>query len=259
MAESLTFSIYPDAETISLALLKNAIDAVSKLVRDVDYAVTRERVGRRWIVTELRSSTPTITIRPALDGTGTVDVIGTGLRIVTTGPGIAPPPHFSADALDDLKKMRRLFGGGGRARRIVFSSDELQVATVDARISERVDRIQRGTYALLGSLEGTLDAVNLHGAAKTFTVWDRLTGVPVRCALPADVGWIDRVKNLLQRRVMVMGQVRYYSNGIPHSVSHVGEVHDASPDLTLPKAHFGSIPDLTGGEEPAEYLKSMRE
>jgi hypothetical protein len=258
MAESLTFSIYPDAETISLRLLENAIGDVRKLVRDVDYAVTRER-GRRWIVAELHSSTPTITIRPAIDGSETVDVVGAGLRIVTTGQGVDPPPYFSAYALDDLKRMRRLFGGGGKARHIQFSSDGKQVATVDNRISERVDRIQRGTYVLLGSAEGMLDAVNLHGAAKTFTVWDRLTGVPVRCALPAGANWIDHVKNLLQRRVLVVGQVRYYSNGVPHSMSHLREVQDASPDLSLPKARFGCIPDLTGGEEPSKYLESMRE
>ncbi len=258
MADSLTFSIHPDAETISLRLLEKTIEDVRKLVRDVDYVVTRERVGRRWIVTELRSSTPTITIRPILDGTETVDVIGAGLRIVTTGPGVEPPPYFSADALDDLKRMRRLFVGRERARRVVFSSDERELATIDDRISERVERIQRGTYSVLGSLEGMLDAVNLHGASKTFTIWDRLSGVPVRCAIP-DPDWVPVVRELLQRRVSVMGQVNYYSNGTPYSMSRVRDLQDATPDPTLPKAHFGSIPDLTGGAEPTEYLKSMRE
>jgi hypothetical protein len=258
MAESLTFSIHPDAETISLALLGKAIEDVRKLVRDIDYAVTRERFGRRWIVTALRSTNPTITIRPIVDGAETIDVIGAGLRLVTMSPGIEPPPYFSADALDDLKGMRRLFRGRERARRVVFSADEAEVATVDSRISERVERIQRGTYVLLSSLEGTLDAINLHGATKTFTVWDRVTGVPVRCAMPGP-DWISQVKNLLERRVLVAGRIRYYSNGIPHSVAQVEELHDASPNPNLPKAHFGSIPDLTGGKEPAEYLKSMRE
>jgi len=258
MADSLTFTIHPDAQSLSLGLFLKTIEDIRRLVRDVDYAVSRERMGRLWVVSELRSSTPTITIRPVVDGTEAVDAIINGLRIVVAEHGAEPPPHFSADVLDDLKRMRRLFAGRERARRIVFSSDGGEVATIDEGISAKVDRILRGTYSLLGSLEGMLDAINLHGRP-SFTIWDRVSGSPVRCAFPKETAWVESVKELLQHRVLVAGQVNYFSNGVPRSVTRLRELRDMTPDLSLPQARFGSIPDLTGGKEPGDYLESLRE
>jgi len=258
MADSLTFAIQPDAESVSLSLFAKSVEDIRRLVRDVDYAVTRQRKGRRWIISQLRSSYPTMTIKPMLDGTDTVDAIATGLRIVTAGVSVEPPPHFSADALDDLLGMRRLFSGRDRARRVVCSSDETEIATIDRGIAEKVERILRGTYTVLGSLEGTLDAINVHGAG-TFTIWDRLSGHPVRCTFPKESAWVQTVKDLLQTRVLVVGEVSYFSNGAPRSITRIREIRDMTPDPSLPRARFGSIPDLTGGKEPGEYLRSMRE
>lgn len=257
MADSLTFTIHPDAESLSLGLFLKTIEDIRRLVRDVDYAVSRERKGRLWIVSELRSSAPTITIRPIVDGTETVEAMVAGLPMVV-GETREPPPHFSADVLDDLKRMRRLFAGRERARRLVLSSEAGEVATIDEHISAKVDRILRATYSLLGSLEGMLDAINLHGRP-SFTIWDRVSGSPVRCAFPKETAWVESVKELLQHRVLVAGQVNYFSNGVPRSVTRLRELRDMTPDLSLPQARFGSIPDLTGGKEPADYLESLRE
>jgi hypothetical protein len=258
MPDSLTFSIQPDAETVSLNLFAKSVEDIRKLVRDVDYAVTRQHKGRRWIISRLHSTLPTMTIKSVVNGADTVEAIATGLRIVATGISVEPPPHFSGDALDDLISMRRLFKGRDRAQRIICSSDGTEVASIDKGTAPKVERILRGTYTVLGSLEGTLDAINVHGPG-TFTIWDRLSGHPVRCTFPKEPSWVQRVKDLLQTRVLVSGEVAYFSNGAPRSITHVREIRDMTPDPSLPRAGFGSIPDLAGGKEPAEYLRSMRE
>lgn len=234
------------------------IEDITRLVRDVDYAVTRERKGRPWVVSDLHSSIPTVTVRPIIDGTDTVNAIAMGLRSIIAGEGSDPPAHFSADALDHLKRMRRLFRGKERALRLVVTSQSEPVATITEEINAKVDRILRGTYSVLGSLEGMLDAINLHGAP-TFTIWERLSGNPVRCTFPKDPEWVSRVKDLLQTRALVIGQVNYFSNGVPRSITRIRELRDLTPDPSLPRAGFGAIPDLTGGEEPADYIRSMRE
>ena len=254
MADDLTFAIYPEAETISLSLLLRTIQYVKRIVQDVDYAVTQEK-KRRWIVTKLQSTTPKITIKPVLDGSETIDTFGSGLETVMAGQQTDPPPRFSADALDHLKGMKGLFTWKkDRANRVVFTSDGREV-TVDQRIGERVERIERGTYAVLGSMEGMLDAVNFR--AKTFHIWDRVTGLPIRCSLPKDM--TEQVKELLQHRVSVQGQINYYSNGMPRSLTQVSSIIDGTPDPSLPEASFGSIPDIIGDREPVEYLQAMRE
>lgn len=259
MADSLTFAIYPEAETLWLGTLLKTIEDVGKVVRDVDFAVTRERTGRPWAVTQLQSSIPTITIRPAVDGTEVVDAVAEGLQVLAGEEEPKEPPrHFSEDALDHLREMRSRFRGKYRASRIVFSTDEeREIATVREDIAEKVDRVLRGSYTMLGSLEGTLEAINIHPTPPKFTIWERVTGRPIRCSFPKE--WMDNVKTLLESRVLVVGQVTYFRNGMPRSMSRLSDLEDMTPDPSLPRARFGSVPGLTGGKDTVEYLRSMRE
>ena len=159
----------------------------------------------------------------------------------------------------DLKKMRRLFGGRSRARSIAVFVDGQQTATIRRGISEQVDRILAAGYRNLGSLQGTLEVINVHGAPGV-TIWDRVSGSPVRCSIPNNAEWIERVKGLLQKRVSVTGDIRYFVNGTPRSISGVTRIEDATPDPTLPRAEFGSIPDRQVLEVgAAEWLNSVRE
>ena len=259
MAESLTFAIHPAGETLWLGTLLKSIEDVGKLIRDVDLAVTRERKGRPWIVTQLRSSTPTITLKPAIDGTGVVDAVAEGLGVLAGDEEPTEAPrYFSEDALDHLREMRALFKGKYRARHLVFSTDEKrEIATVKEDISEKVDRVLRGSYTMLGSLEGSLEAINIHPKPPKFTIWERVTGRPIRCSFAKE--WMENVKALLEARVLVVGQVTYFRNGMPRSMSQLTDLRDMTPDPSLPRAKFGSVPGLTGGKDTDEYIRSMRE
>ncbi|MBI4303387.1 MAG: hypothetical protein HY665_03510 [Chloroflexi bacterium] len=256
MAYGLTFVIHPDGETISVNLFLRTIEDVDRLIRDVDYAVSKERGTRRWIIAALHSSAPTITLKPVLDNDEIVEAFVNGLRTITTG-ALEPPAHFTEQALDDLKRMRRLFVGQDRAKRLVFSSNGKESAAIEKGIDEKAERILRGGYWNLGSVEGTLEALNLHGNP-TFTVWDRVSRAPVRCSFPRNVTWKERVKELLERRVLVVGRVNYFRNGIPRSVTNIERIDDMTPAPNLPKATFGSIPSPIIAENPVGYLRAVR-
>lgn len=256
MDEALTFAIYPHAEAASLPLFLRAVSDIHRLLQDVDYAVNRERGGRRWIVAELHSSAPTVTVRPLLSDPVTIDAIAVGIRIVTTGT-FEPPRYFTEDALSDLKRMRRLFRGTDRVRRIVVSRDHAEPAVIEEDISEKADQILASGYRNLGSLEGTLDAINVHDAS-TFTMWDRVSLSPVRCFFPKTGVWVERVKSLLEKRVVVAGEIHYFRNGIPRSIANVQSIDDASQDDTLPTAYFGCIPDSEAARDPVAFLRERR-
>ena len=105
MVQALSFVIYPDTQAVSLELLLKSVEDVNRLVRDVDYAITRERTKRNWVVVELHSSNPTITIAPLLGDTESIDTIVNGLTLIMRGTE-EPPPYFTEQVLDDLKRMR---------------------------------------------------------------------------------------------------------------------------------------------------------
>ena len=120
-----------------------------------------------------------------------------------------------------------------------------------------VDFILRGGATALGSVEGRLEAINVHGT-RTFTVWDRVTGADVRCTFPKDSSWTARIKSLVECRVLVVGTVHYLRDGQPYAITELTDILDRTPDPSLPKATFGSIPNLTGGVDSVEYVHRIR-
>lgn len=257
MANSLEFELYGDAEAVYYDALIKALADVQRLVRDVDWDVTREATGRRWIVKRLHSSTPTIAIRPAIDGAETLEVLQRGLETVIDPAGRELPSSFSESALQDLRRMGRLFKSKTKLRKLAFNSDGQEIATVTNTIPNKVDFILSRGFSEYGSIEGVLEAINLHGTPR-FTIWDRITGAPAHCAFPRSGDWTQKVKSLLQRRVLVAGKIRYLNDGRPYSLSELTELVDKTPDPSLPKGDFGSIPALTGDMDSVEYVRRLR-
>ena len=134
--------------------------------------------------------------------------------------------------------------------------DDVETATIRENIDRQADRILAAGYHNLGSLEGRLEAINVH-RQPTATVWDRVSGAPVRWTFRGEE--TEAVKALLEKRVLVTGHVHYFSNGIPRRVSDVIAFKDATPPPYQEKAGFGSIPDERVQElGAAEWLKAVR-
>jgi hypothetical protein len=259
MTNTLTFAIYPVFEVLAVETLVKTIDDVHRLVKNVDYAVTGQRDGRAWIVDRLQSSTPTITIRPALDEAETTDDIVAGLRVLMLDdPPAEPPAHFSAYVLDELVRLRARFGGRNPLQQIVFTAVGQEPVTVTPKITTSVERLRGGGLRVLGSVEGTLDVISLRGKPSV-TIWDRVTNKPVRCWLPKDRAWLTRAKELLGERVLVSGRVQYYPGRGPYSIDQMSELRSMAPEALWPRAGFGSVPNLTGGEDTMTYLRRTRE
>ena len=256
MADDLTFVIHPETESASIGLFIKSLERINRLLRDVDHAIYRSKGERRWVISSLHASSPTVTLRSVLGDSEAVDALADGLRSVTIGTD-QPPRYFTEQALQDLHKMKGLFRGKDRAKSIVVSVGSRQAATIRQDIGEKAGRILAAGYHNIGSLQGTLEAINVHGAL-TVTIWDRVSRAPVRCNIPRSDKWVSSVKDLLEKRVIVTGTIHYFVNGVPRSISNVVEIADATPDPSLPKAEFGSIPDSEAARAPAEFLRSVR-
>lgn len=262
LPRELTFAIVPPKgeHDLTLGAFFRSVGSIRRLIGDVDWAVEGRRRQGRWLVERLESSAPTVTIRPASDGAQTVEAIASGLHLLTRADELRePPPYFSDFALRDLQDMGSLFRGREAVARIDVARGTAPVGTLDPSIEPRVERIYRAGYTMLGSVEGRLDAINLHGRG-VFTVWDRLTGSPVRCALSNDPQTIEQVKSLLTRSVLVAGRVSYFAHGVPRAISEITEITPLpTRDEFRLRASFGSIPDLTGDVETDEFVRTRRD
>ena len=257
MPNGLTFTINPYNESASVDLFLKAMGDINRLLRDVDYALHHEKTARRWIIREIKSSAPSVTVEPLLGDERTVATIDEGVRVIASGAD-APPEYFTEQALLDLKRMRRLFVGRDRARSIVVARNSHPTTTIEQDISSKADRILQGGYWNLGSLEGDLEEVNLHGKP-SFKIWSRVSRTPVHCSFPDTPDWKERIKQLLERRALVQGTIHYFNNGIPRSIRNIISVQDSNPVLELPEATFGSIPDEVATYDPVAFVRSLRE
>ena len=256
VSEGLKFTINPENQAASVDLFVKALDDIRRLLNGVTYAIYRERTGRRWVIEGLHSSSPTVTVNPLLGGKESSDAVARGIGAVTSGTD-QPPEYFPEPVLNDLRRMRRLFRGRDRARSVEVVLDNEPVAEIQKDITRQVDRILTAGYWNLGSLEGALEAVNFHGTPN-FTIWDRVSRAPVRCSLPSQGPWKEQAKALLEKRVRVRGRIRYFANGVPRSMVDLLSLQDATPDPSLPKAEFGSIPDPEAARDPVAFLRAVR-
>ncbi len=257
MADSLTFELRPKSDALSLETLIDSISDLRKLIELVDYAVTRDKRGRSWLVERIQSSAPTITTRPEMDGGASVDAIANGIQILTAQiEPKEPPMYWTDDALDGLRDMRRLFRRKkGGVERIVVRADGQDVGAIRDNIRQQVDRVTHGGYSMLSSVEGTLEAINLR--RKRFTIWDRVSGRPVSVLLTGETR--EQVKLMLDKRVLVAGNVYYYRTGIPRLITNAHTIRDITEPPDRPKAGFGSIPELGEGTSGSELLRTLRD
>lgn len=241
MPDQLTFIIDPTDEFSSLDLLVKSLEDIKRLLRDVDYAIygRGSRREQEWMVTSIKSSSPTITVEPQEERRQSVEIVAIGLKSITEGTDY-PPEHFTERSLEDLRMMKRLFQGRGCARSVSVLMDDKPIASIDHDIEQRADRVLSGGYRNLGSLQGRLDAINVH-SAPTATIWDKVSGLPVRWRFPREE--TDAVKALLEKLVAVTGDIRYFSNGRPRSISNVVAYEEVREVQQLQIAGFGSIPD----------------
>lgn len=256
MADFLVFSLEPRGSSLTLRALLESVESINKILRDVEYGLTGDKKPRQWLITKISNPIPTMRLEPMIDEVGLVDAMAYGIRTITSEEAPhAPPNGWGELALDDLRGMKRLFGRTYQMRQVTVKKNDEPVARIADQIERQVDRVYRGGYHLLGSLEGNLEAVNLHGRAHT-TLWERVSGKPVRVYLPQDLK--SRAKEMLEHKVLAIGRINYFADGTPRSIVELTEIRDLVTDHRL-IATYGSIPDLTGDTDTAEFLRAMRE
>ena len=241
----LTITVTPLEGAASFDLLLKSLEGMRRVLRRVDETMYGPRSKHKWNVYKLASSSPTITIEAEPAAVEVPTIVVDGFRSVGIGAS-DPPPYFSEPVLEGVTKLGPLFTSRNGLESLALSAglpdEKTSVGTVvEKDIVGKARRILAADYHNLGSIEGTLEIINTH--KPSVTIWERISGSPVRCALPAESNWIELAKSLLTRNVLVTGNIKYFTNGIPRSISEVMAIEDA-PKATGPlKATFGALSD----------------
>ena len=250
MSRTLTVTFEPSSEGISARRFAKALADVVKVFDAVDHAFHQESVHDGWIIEALKSSAPTVTLRPRRNGSDIADVIASGVAAIGRAND-APPAYFTETALNGIHSLRSHVGARGSFAHIGVGRDGHAEATITMETTANAEKILEKGYKNIGSVKGRLDALNVHNKP-VGTLWDRVTGAPVRFTF--EHGAIERVKSMVAHDVLVSGTVLYFGNGTPRSIHDVVAIEDASRKVYAESATFGAVPDLDVRERGADAV-----
>ena len=152
------------------------------------------------------------------------------------------------------QKLAGLIGANG-AQGFRFSSGDRHVE-VTPKTSENLSRILPTKREAIGSIEGNLEAINIHRQPK-FIVYHAITHRAITCTF--EPGELTTVKSYLGNRVLVKGLLYKNVNGetLRAKVDSITSV-DLSKRFRRDNIDDLPIPDFADNASTSEYLRRIR-
>ena len=166
---------------------------------------------------------------------------------------------ISADIdLDLLDQIRDIaFGVGQDFKRAEISNGEYRVEIND-EFEKNIKQITGEGDISYGSLEGMLDAANIHGVARRFWIYPKIGPQKVRCDfLP---GTKDQIKAAMGHCVRVTG-LKFFRTANPHPFRiKVKDFNVVSSESAVSVNDLGGMaPNATGEMSAVEFIRAIRD
>ena len=169
--------------------------------------------------------------------------------------GVAPG-WADRDLLEGLQKLAAPVGKAIRSSTVVRNGFR---ARFDKVLGARIAVILAPEHELRGSIEGRLEAINIHADTNEFRIFPRIGPQRVTCHFPAELKGV--AINSIDKFVSVEGSLKYKSEApFPHAIE-VQSMRIIPPKDELPSIHDlrGIAPDATGVLTSEEFVRALRE
>ena len=241
---SLTVDI--DGSLLPFDKFRKAQDELANILHEVDQSLgEKKRPSVNWVVSSVTSGSVHLTI----EGVATNRVARAAIAevVTTVETGIATleeypkrPPFFSDRALESAKRLAKLIGKDILTIQVGTNSKRVNLTQ---HLVANVDELIGANYTSFGSVEGVLDAIDLH-RKPLFKIYDLLTDKGVKCHFMPSI--MDEIKNALGKRVSVYGLIRSREDGQKVSVE-VEDMEIFPSETQLPSIE--EIIGILGGED----------
>lgn len=249
--------LVPRNVAVSASSFIRALDQAHGLLEEIDRTMSGGRYSLTWFIGGVGNPRPWVEFVPELlDGARDIrsEVIGAaidGLEAISRGP--TTPAFFSEEALERAKGLASILGRDVATIRVLADHRDVEI---NQTIAAHVEALLGKRYEDIGSVEGSLEAISVHGR-RYFNVYDALTGRRVECAFEPDMQ--EKAAHALGKRVWVRGLVSYTAQGKPLSV-RVMQFEEFPPREVLPStATMQGLVDLTDGIDSVEHVRRLRD
>ena len=254
--ERLTIEVTGRTEFIPVASFLNVVTGTLAILKELDDEMRRGRKPIRWRISEVHLHSPlslTIDSDSAEDVGGSRDILRgymEGFRKIDESAEDIPS-YFTETSLEAAKKLVSVLDD--EIAKVSFFVPGDKPVTPTQHVAANVDRLI-SRRELMGSFEGTIEMISIHGGL-TFNIYHVLTGDRIACSFPEKM--LEDVKSSLGERVIVFGKACYRGRK-PVSVK-VEQIKHMRPSDELPQFKDLEGVDITGGMDPTEYVRRLRD
>lgn len=248
MAEGPRLHLEIDPDEITLGQLINLESITSRLIREVGAEVARVSTDAiKWVVDSVRSGSPIVyELRPTADPEEVpapaleraVYAITDGLAALARNNAVRPD-FFNDEALERARDLGKALGEHVRAVKLFNGKPNLPQGEITKLTVANVEAIlAEDEYEALGTVEGRLEAVNVH-SRNYFNIYDDLTGARIECRFGSDIP-AEVVGAAIGKRVGVYGTLVSRENG------RIVRVRVAELEVFPSPDHLPALDDIEG-------------
>ena len=106
-----------------------------------------------------------------------------------------------------------------------------------------------------GAVDGELDMISVRRQAY-FVIYEHGSNNQIRCTFPDD--WMETVKDMLARRVIVEGNLRYRTDGTVRAMAEPSSINPVPEPRRTIIEFRGALPGISGELSSADYIKQLR-
>ena len=215
------FSLMGD--DIPLPAFLDASRILASLLAELDTAISGGQ-NLKWTIADLSRGSANLAIHPILKSADAIDqrelVISSALNgFLLIDRSAERPAYFTDEALKKAKEFSgvissdiegiAVFGNSGKG--------ETQRIQITQRVAAHVDQLIGTSTVAIGSIEGTLETLNVHGRT-SFIVYDLITGRRVDCRCDQETLEQLTIPGNYRRRIVVTGEIHFNVQGLPMSM-----------------------------------------
>ncbi len=247
-----------DDKHVLLPAFVDKLDALKKVLNQIDAIQSGKQVSNYRIVNLSHSSPATVVIQAVpqedgVDASATVNGVIDTINKITDGK---IPDNVDFSLLSKLKDLGK--GVGTSISSLSLSAGNI-TAYIGKEFNAQVEMALSEEDVCFGSVEGVLEAINIHDNNNTFNIYPLVGASKVHCHFPP--GLHDDAINGVDRKVSVDGVLTYRRGEVyPSSVEVKSiEVYPVEKDLPTFDDLFGIAQDATGQLSSEGFVRNLRD
>lgn len=243
---------------VLLPVFVDKLDSLKKILNQIDTKLFGKKKNDFRVVDLSHSSPARVVVQAVsdeegIDSSATVNTTVDYINQITNGD---IPDNVDYSLLTHFKELGRGIGTGFND--LSLKSDNT-IAYIGKKFLAEVELALSEEDFCEGSVDGFLEAINLHDGKNTFNIYPIVGASKVQCHFPPELH--DDAINGVDKKVLVSGLLKYRrGESFPSSVEvRTIDVYPPEEELPTFESLYGFAPKATGSLSSEDFIRKLRD